>query len=266
MIRINKPSQAPSRLLEQGKEQSRRDKISYSHSPNSYDTGSKKFEFKNNIYGHATVKEALIQAQHGKCCFCETIIFQEGDVEHFRPKKVVKQALGEAIEYPGYYWLAYDWQNLYLACKPCNQNYKKNLFPLLNPEARATNHRADLSAEQPSLIEPNQEEPTGFIGFRGASAYGMDPKDRGLKSIEILGLNRPQLRAARREKISDLKKEAQNLLKIIMLASSPNFAGNKDFQDAAEDAQKELVNLCLPSKSFSAAVDCAIADNFEYVI
>lgn len=266
MIRIHKQSQAPSRLLEQGKEQSRRDKISYSHSPNSYDTGSKTFEFKNNIYGHVTVKEALIQAQHGKCCFCETIIFQEGDVEHFRPKKAVKQALGEPLEYPGYYWLAYDWKNLYLACKPCNQNYKKNLFPLLNPKARATNHKADLSEEQPSLIEPSEEEPTEFIGFRGASAYGIDPKDRGSKSIEILGLNRSQLRAARREKISDLKKETQDLLKIVMLASSPNFADNKEFQNVAKDAKKKLLNFCLPSKSFSAAVDCAIADDFAYVI
>lgn len=223
MIRIHKLASAPEKLLIQGKEQTRKDKISYSHNPSLYQSGEKSFDFKSNIYAHPTVKDALIKAQHGKCCFCETLVFQEGDVEHFRPKKAVQQNKGEPLIYPAYYWLAYDWNNLYLACKPCNQNYKKNLFPLQNPEKRANNHKADLSIEQPILIDLSQEEPTEFIGFRGAAAYGIDPQERGKKSIEILGLNRQQLRAARREKISDLKKQAQDLLKIVMLGTEQNF-------------------------------------------
>lgn len=51
-------------------------------------------------------------------------------VEHFRPKGGWRQSPGQPIEQPGYYWLAYEWSNLFLACGPCNSRHKRNLFPL----------------------------------------------------------------------------------------------------------------------------------------
>jgi hypothetical protein len=32
------------------------------------------FEFDGGIYGHRSVKDALREAQHGKCAFCESKI------------------------------------------------------------------------------------------------------------------------------------------------------------------------------------------------
>src|SRR5574341_1145443 len=65
----------------------------------------------------------------GKCAYCETLIAENhpGDIEHFRPKGRVTDSMGrqlmvqdengEEYPHPGYYWLAYDWKNLLLACE-----------------------------------------------------------------------------------------------------------------------------------------------------
>ena len=59
------------------------------------------------------------------------------------------------MEQPGYFWLAYVWENLFFACQLCNQTFKQNLFPLANPtKRRARSHMDDLSAEEPLLIHP----------------------------------------------------------------------------------------------------------------
>ncbi|MFX1554713.1 MAG: hypothetical protein ACFFBV_12360, partial [Promethearchaeota archaeon] len=85
----------------------------------------------------------------GKCAYCETQIVsdQYGDMEHYRPKNAVTDENGEEIKkegengqtitHPGYYWLAYDWQNLLLTCEMCNRPNpgnknigKHNKFPV----------------------------------------------------------------------------------------------------------------------------------------
>ena len=54
------------------------------------------------------------------------------------PKGGTRQTADEKeMKVPGYFWLAYAWQNLFLACQLCNQRFKKNLFPLENPDERA---------------------------------------------------------------------------------------------------------------------------------
>jgi hypothetical protein len=106
-----------------------------------YCAGTRTFSFDPAIYGDVAVKAALVAAQHKKCCFCESIVGTDGDVEHFRPKAACRQTSGDALTRPGYYWLAYDWSNLLLACGPCNQRHKGNLFPLADPSRRVTSHK-----------------------------------------------------------------------------------------------------------------------------
>nr|WP_239015299.1 AAA family ATPase [Archangium violaceum] len=78
----------------------------------------------------------------GKCAFCESQLahISYGDVEHFRPKAGWRQEEGGPLGRPGYYWLAYEWTNLFLACTLCNQQFKRNLFPLRTPSRRARSH------------------------------------------------------------------------------------------------------------------------------
>jgi len=168
----------------------------YDSNPFDYDNRIKKWEIDTSIYGHPLIKDKLKLSQHGKCAFCEGNItnLAYGDVEHFRPKKYWKQneKLGE--EGPGYYWLAYDYNNLLLACQICNQKHKKNHFPIRRPEFRAKNHHfaMNLSKEKPFYINPVTENPRLLIKFNKAEAVpnGKDKNKRGKKTIESFGLNR----------------------------------------------------------------------------
>jgi uncharacterized protein (TIGR02646 family) len=199
MIRIHKPKKPPKRLNEKGKPKTRGMKSAYTRNPVAYDGGERKYKFDSGIYGHKSVKEILVTAQHGKCCFCESKVkpTAHGDVEHFRPKGRYQQTANEPLRRPGYYWLAYDWSNLLFSCQICNQTHKKNLFPLIEPENRAINHHHGTGKEAPVLIHPEQDEPEDHITFRAEFAF--DKTNRGKGTIEVLGLNRPDLVEARRK-------------------------------------------------------------------
>lgn len=145
------------------------------------------------------MKDALVQAQHRKCCFCESQVGHDGDVEHFRPKSAVCQAKSQPLQRPGYYWLAYEWSNLLLCCSACNQRFKRNLFPLLNPAQRARQHGDDVRIEQPVFVHPAEENPEEFISFRQEIPYAINGNQRGKRTIEALGLNREIMNERRRE-------------------------------------------------------------------
>src|SRR5947207_120084 len=114
MIRIAKPT-APEVLLTRGI--SATDALCTAH-----ERGNELPEFNASIYAHETVKDALRHAQLEKCAFCESLIthISPGDVEHFRPKAGYRQHESDELRRPGYYWLAYTWANLFLACSICN--------------------------------------------------------------------------------------------------------------------------------------------------
>ena len=205
MIKISKPAAAPAILLGRGLTKKMDHCRHYEESPADYDAGRLRFTFDAAIYGDPTVKAALISAQYGKCCFCERIVREEGDIEHFRPKGGVRQSKSSRLEKPGYYWLAYDWENLLLACSTCNQRYKRAIFPLSNPTSRAKSHRQDVLREEPLLIHPAQTDPLPYIGFRQEIAYAKNGNRCGKVSIEVLGLNRANLIEARRDHLTRLK-------------------------------------------------------------
>ncbi len=114
MIRVDKPRTAPKILREQASSGPK----TTAALKKAYDSGQREFEFKSSIYAAKSVKSHLIRAQHGKCCFCESKIthVDYGDVEHFRPKSAFRQKSSDSLEKPGYYWLAYEWDNLFLSC------------------------------------------------------------------------------------------------------------------------------------------------------
>ncbi len=202
MIRIEKPENPPEKLITNGKKKRKIHASAYSRDPIGHQSGVKKFDFDRTIYANPTVKQALNHAQHKKCCFCEVLIGQDGDVEHFRPKAATRQAPGKPLQYPGYYWLAYEWSNLYLACPGCNQRHKKNLFPLQNPADRATDHKQNLDREQPLFIDPGKENPEDFIAFDGVIAFAIDDNPRGNATIAALQLNdRDGLKEDRRQRL-----------------------------------------------------------------
>ncbi|WPQ64573.1 hypothetical protein SIO70_06790 [Chitinophaga sancti] len=172
-----------------------------------YNAGVREFSFDATIYAHEEVKNALIDAQNYKCCFCEAKIghIDDGDVEHFRPKKRSQQAAGTPYIYPGYYWTAYQWNNLFLACTKCNQRNKKSLFPLLNPGHRALFHGDNIALEQPVFIHPADENPEDFISFNHENIYAVGNNQRGTMTIALLELDRSELTQARAEMLDAIE-------------------------------------------------------------
>src|SRR4051812_31905567 len=97
MIKIQKSRNAPAQLAA-GARLTRWNCASFDSASLCFITGWRSFEFENNIYGHSRVKSALKADQHQKCCYCEIKFLgaAAGDVDHFRPKKVVQQKFGAA--------------------------------------------------------------------------------------------------------------------------------------------------------------------------
>lgn len=195
MILVVKPAKAPAVLLSKGKAE-RRALVA------AYNRGIRRFNFNSDIYAHKSVKKALIRAQHDKCFLCESKIthIAYGDVEHFRPKAGYRQNKGDALQQPGYFRLAYEWSNLFLACQICNQVFKKNLFPLANPKTRATSHRKPWRKEDALYIDPTVDKPEQLISFRKEVPYPIDNHPRARATIEDLGLARPKLNERRLER------------------------------------------------------------------
>jgi len=260
VIRIQKTSVIPEKLVRDGKNKRRSHCSSYSRNPVAYQSGNKTFLFDRSIYADISVKQLLIAAQHEKCCFCERIIGTDGDVEHFRPKQAYKQSAGQPLQRPGYYWLAYEWDNLYLACPGCNQRHKQNLFPLENPTERATNHHQNITSEKPLFIDPGKDNPEEFIGFRGEIAFAIKGDLRGQATCDSLKLNKRSLPEARLQRLQLLKR----LWQIVQLAAKQ--PTNTQLQREAQKAQELLNQAIQDDAEYSAASRWAIRTNFQFVI
>ncbi|HEX8211465.1 MAG TPA: hypothetical protein VF584_14935 [Longimicrobium sp.] len=205
MIRIDRPPAVPRVLATRGTQ--KRDAIvgAYDAAPDEYDARRQKFDFDGALYGHSTVKRALVIAQHAKCCFCESKTGMDGDVEHYRPKAGFSQGKGQRIEGPGYYWLAYEWSNLLLCCSICNQRFKRSLFPLADASKRARSHRDDVAREEPLFINPAEQDPEEHISFRYEIPFPVGGSRAGKATIEALGLDREILNERRRDRLKQLQ-------------------------------------------------------------
>ena len=166
-----------------------------------------RFDFDSSIYGDSTVKEPLETIQNFKCCFCESKYkhITSGDVEHFRPKAAYTQGRGGAFTFvrPGYFWLAYEWDNLLVSCEVCNQRKKGNYFPIKNRIRRCQDQTYDYNQEEPWFINPSLIDPEYHISF-----YKEVPTHithEGAKTIDFLGLDREELNEMRRKSLNDLK-------------------------------------------------------------
>ncbi len=196
-----------------------------------FDSGETDFEFKSNIYGAKSVKNSLIEAQHEKCCFCESKFthISYGDVEHFRPKGGWVQEEGTPLQKPGYYWLAYDWENLFASCQICNQRFKKNHFPLADPDKRANSHLDDLSEETPVLPHPADDDPEQFITYNvDGQPVAIDNNPRSLAMIQIFGLARQSIVDRRKEVLDGLL----HLKEVYLLFKDKEAAGSLSAAEA----------------------------------
>lgn len=256
MVRITRTPAIPKALQQKGAPLTLKHCSSVKRRRKRYVTGLSKLSFNSGIYGCAEVKSSLKTMQHEKCCFCEAKIthISYGDVEHFRPKGGWKQDEKDNLSVPGYYWMAYSWENLLLCCQICNQRHKKNHFPLINASKRALSEKDDLSAESPLFIDPTCEDPEVLIGFRGDTPYAINGNARAATSIGALGLDRTTLRERRLAVLEPLK--------CVYDITVGKYSAT---QDQIDDAAALLQKFCRADAEFSSAVRASIANGFKYV-
>lgn len=142
-----------------------------------------------SISGYQVARDPLFTAQHGKCCYCESLPEQRWqDAEHFRPKST-------------YWWLAWSWDNLLFVCKHCN-NSKSSHFPLRSADVLQPEEEPP-GLELPVLVDPADEtdaDPVNHVVFvpdpSGGKGWPPLPRDgsaRGEALIRLCGLDRHDL-------------------------------------------------------------------------
>jgi len=137
-------------------------------------------------YGHKTIKKALVDMFHGKCAYCERKIshVDYGHIEHFRPKSVER-----------FKRFTFEWSNLFLACAKCNgPEYKANRFPGRDEGGPPVNP-CDDSPDEHFVFFFDPKTKLATVSYK---------TERGRVSIDLFGLNRPDLRGYRSKMIEKL--------------------------------------------------------------
>ncbi|HKR01447.1 MAG TPA: AAA family ATPase [Pyrinomonadaceae bacterium] len=148
-----------------------------------------------------TAKPALLELFNNKCAYCESLIQSNlsADVEHFRPKTGVEEADGTRSHYY-YAWLAYEWENMLIACVDCNRHPGKgSKFPVKGSRARLlANVDECRSTEEALLLDPCYDRPEEHLAFYPVGVCA-GLTERGQSTLPLLNLNRSQLVEARQE-------------------------------------------------------------------
>lgn len=107
-------------------------------------TGS---EFVEGDYKKNDVLLALVEMQHGKCCYCERSLLElppnEREVEHYIPRSYFKDASGRIQ-----WHLVNRWENLLYACGGCNgKKLSQNPFNETTGEREIIDPSVDIDPE-----------------------------------------------------------------------------------------------------------------------
>ena len=168
----------------------------------------------HQIYSHSSVKEKLEKIYYSKCAYCESYVKHVAslEVEHYRPKKMVK----EDSSHNGYYWLGFIWSNLLLSCPKCNgQSSKGNKFPIqgnrvYNPPltinleldfSQCEPYHSPLIDEKPLLLNPEIDFPEEHLKYNSRGEI-LGTTHRGKTTVKICNLDR--LNIERQKFIDDL--------------------------------------------------------------
>ena len=161
----------------------------------------------NSRYKVNDIKKALRDIYKGKCGFCEQKI-EQWHVEHYRPKDT-------------YYWLAYSWNNLLVACATCNQ-FKGTNFDLDGTFQNFIDSPANRNGinvlsetydpiELPRMVNPEVTNPNGNINFNKNGIISSNNR-RFSYTIEKCKIDRKDLNDERRSLLDRFKEEVRSAL------------------------------------------------------
>ena len=157
------------------------------------------------------VHEALREMASGRtrCMYCED---NTGvDIEHFWPKS----------RFPA---RTFDWMNYLLACPQCNSNYKRAKFP------------RTVATGEPLLVDPTVDDPSDHVVLTLREGLFEPMSAKGVFSVDVFHLNRPDLRIGRRDAWTKLRELV------------PRYAA---LRRAGDDDRADLLAAALRNESFS---------------
>lgn len=169
------------------------------------------------------VKRQLSTDYRQKCAYCESNVSHvtHADIDHFRPKSAYRDVSGEDVK-PGYFWLASDWENLFLSCHLCNRPTWQALatggrskvgkgthFPLLDESKRATGPGTETT-EDPLLLNPDHADVETHLEFLEdgvvvPAILNLSESIKGQRSIDVYGLQRVELVRSRGDHLRGVK-------------------------------------------------------------
>lgn len=163
----------------------------------------------NNRYKTQDIRDDLIEIYNHKCAYCEQKM-ERYNVEHYRPKTT-------------YYWLAFSWDNLIMACPDCNGSKGTNfdlghggtqvVFNNTEANIRLINQSSggyDVQ-ENPKMVNPEVTDPFGKISFKKNGLIESD-NDRFAYTIEKCKIDRKYLNDDRRKLLDVFKRDVRSAL------------------------------------------------------
>ena len=167
------------------------------------------FTFDEGPLADPAVRAALRDEYAGKCAYCETPLAEPATlVDRFRPSSGAL-ALDGTLSPDHYWWLAYVWENLYPSCGEC-VSFKGSRFPVREPRAAPGTTGEALRDERPLLLEPRYDDAEQHLVFAEDGTVASSTEE-GRTTIEVLGLNRAQLLAARVEALAAVRREWESI-------------------------------------------------------
>ena len=210
MIRVFRPAEIPP-SLQPDKIKNQLAKLKKFYKPSADKRTQDRFEF-----DYKPLKSAetyLAKVFNNKCAYCEAPIksIRSADLENFRPKRGAKGFSGEEFSDDHYWWLFYEWRNLYYSCEQCNR-FKQTFFPVAEKRiAVGTAYEDIINNEKNLLIDPCNEYPELFLQFNGdgtveaaSESNGKTISEKGRVTIDVLKLNRTDLIQNRKKALSEL--------------------------------------------------------------
>ena len=160
-----------------------------------------KFKFDESLYGYDDVQASLNSLFHGRCAYCESeIAGAETSTARHRPRTFAS-SLNGTINEDHYWWLAYEWENLYHVCAQCNRS-KGRRFPVEGTRSSASEPYASvLKQESALLLDPCHDDPNLHIAFNDDGLV-VGLTSRGQITIDILALDRADLTVGRQKALS----------------------------------------------------------------
>lgn len=187
---------------------------------------------KKAVWNKKYIKDQLLKMSHGKCCYCECKIgngASEMHVDHFKPKKV----------YPE---LVVEWENLLPSCSYCNKK------------------KSDHDTGEKPIIDPTNDNPKEYLYFKNYRYYSKSfaKDDKGMLTLDVLGLNDSEDKVTDRYKIGNQIQEALKDLYDEIVEQRDSLESDTRIRNRVHRKCAGILQQAAPTSQYSALIATVI--------